>query len=77
MGEGEVIGISLEVGAEVTVTLDVVPGAAPPCPMVEAQDHIAVLITDRRFKPASRRAVRVMVELRFEVPRAIWDGSTS
>jgi len=63
MGEGEVIGISLEVGAEVTVAVDLLKGEAPPCPMVETGSHVAVLITDRRFKPASRRAVRVMADL--------------
>jgi len=63
MGEGEVIGISLEVGAEVTAAVEVARGAAPPCPMVETAAHVAVLITEPEFAAASERAVRTMAEL--------------
>jgi acetamidase/formamidase len=63
MGEGEVIGIALEVGAELSISVEVVPQAAPPCPMVDTERHIAVVVTEERFEAAAERAVRIMREL--------------
>lgn len=63
MGEGEVIGISLEVGAELLISAEVVSGAAPPCPMLETEQHIAVIVTEKTFEAAAERAVRTMRNL--------------
>jgi amidase len=63
MGEGEVIGIALEVGAELSISVEVVPQGAPPCPMVDTERHVAVVVTEERFEAAAERAVRIMREL--------------
>ena len=63
MGEGEVIGIALEGGAELSISAEVRPQVAPPCPMVETERHIVVIVTEEGFEVAAERAVRVMREL--------------
>jgi len=63
MGEGEVLGIALEAGAELVVSVEVTRGDAPPCPMVMSAAHIAVIVTESSFEAGCRRVVRTMTEM--------------
>lgn len=67
MGDGE-IGVSgLEIPAQVTVTLDVIKGKAPQYPVLENEDHFAILVS----RPTVDEAIAIATELmcRFLEPR--------
>lgn len=62
MGDGE-IGVSgLEIPADVNVTLDVVKGKAPEYPVLETEDHIAVVVSRETVDDACQTATELMQE---------------
>lgn len=62
-GDGELSGVSFEVGAEITVRISIVPQAALEWPWVRTADRLAVLTSDADFAAARREAVEAMVSL--------------
>lgn len=62
-GDGELSGVAVEVPAEVTVRVDLVPGAGPEWPWVATADRIAVLTSAVDFADARREAVSAMLDL--------------
>jgi amidase len=72
-GDGELSGVAVEVPAEVTLRVDVVPGSAPAWPWVVTRDRISVLTSAAEFAVARREAVSAMLDLierRLELPPA-------
>lgn len=62
MGDGE-IGVSgLEIPADVKVTLDVIKGKAPLYPVLETDEHIAVIVSRETVDEACQVATELMQE---------------
>ncbi len=60
MGDGEVGVSGLEIPADVNVTLDVVKGKAPEYPVLETDEHIAVIVSKETVDEACRAATELM-----------------
>jgi amidase len=62
-GDGELSGVAVEIGAEVTVTVDLHKGARLSWPWVEFEDVIAVVTTAMEFTDARTEAVEAMLDV--------------
>jgi amidase len=60
-GDGELSGVAVEIGAEVTVTVDLRKGVRLSWPWVEFEDVIAVLTSATEFTEARTEAVEAML----------------
>ena len=62
-GDGELSGVGLEIAANVTLRVDVRPGARLAWPWLEVGDRLAVLTAGEDFPTARREAVDAIVAL--------------
>jgi len=60
-GDGELSGVALEIGATVTLRVDLLPGAAVEWPWVAFGDRLAVMTAHEDFTVARRDAVEAVV----------------
>jgi amidase len=60
-GDGELSGVALEIGAEVTTTVDVSKGAGLRWPWAQTADRIMVMTSALEFSDARREAVAEML----------------
>lgn len=75
-GDGELSGVGLEIGAEVTLTIGVSKGAALRWPWAQTPGHVIVMTTAMEFADARREAVSEMMtalqdQLRLEPAEAL------
>jgi amidase len=63
MGDGEVSGAGLDCNADVRVRLSLVPGAAPPRPLIETADAWMTCASAPALQEAVKRATADMVAL--------------
>jgi len=56
-GDGELSGVGLEIGAKVTVEVELIPGAAPKWPWLIDNDNVMVLTVGKSFEDAAYAAV--------------------
>lgn len=63
MGDGEVGVSGLEIPADVNVTLDVVKGKAPEYPVLETDEHLAVIVSKETVDEACQTATELMQEI--------------
>ena len=62
MGDGELSGLGLETPATVTLTVDVLPGAAPAWPWLENAERVMVLTAAPTFEAARDAAVAAALD---------------
>lgn len=60
-GDGEICGISVEVPAEVTLEVDVVPDGAPDWPRIETEDRFGYIACARPAERAMQLAYRELI----------------
>lgn len=56
-GDGEISGVGLEIPAEVTVEVELIPGGAPEWPWLINEEHVMVLCVGKDFEESSYTAI--------------------
>lgn len=62
-GDGEISGVGLEIPAEVTVEVELIPSAAPEWPWLIDEEHVMVLCVDETFEKSSYIAIDQAMKL--------------
>jgi amidase len=62
-GDGEISGVGLEVPAEVTIEIELIPGSAPEWPWLIDDESVMVLCVDETFEKSSYTAIDQAMKL--------------
>lgn len=62
-GDGEISGVGLEIPAEVTLEVELIPGAAPEWPWLIDDESVMVLCVDETFEKSSYTAIDQAMKL--------------